>query len=1554
MTIFMVLFSLTGWQVAGQCSFTATASQGCSGGTGSIQLSLTGVAPWQITWTGTTPGSQNTSSSLHVLAGLVNGNYSLTVTDATGCTSTGAATVLQPPLGLDLTTTSLPSCSSPAGSINLTVNGGIPPYTYVWSNGAVVEDPTSLTIGVYTVTVTDANGCTAVKQTTVGSAININGVVTYQSCTANANGNINVSVSGGQAPYTYLWSNAETIDDLSNVAPGNYTVTVTDMLGCTASATYTLSQNPVPVITITGNSVICAGTSTTITASAPGALDYSWSDGATGAVRTINNLAVPGGTFTVTVTNTSGCTATKTHHITVNPLPVINISGSSSICAGASTTLTATGDGTFLWSTTAISTSIEVSTPGVYTVTVTSPNGCTATASTTVVLSPMPVINITGNQVICVGSSSVLTATEGVNYIWSNGSNISNITVSTAGTYTVTVTNSSGCVATASVTVIINQTPTASISGVLSICAGQTTTLTAAGGDSYDWNTTATTPSITVFTPGTYTVTVTNIAGCTATKQVTVGPVIATTLDASAVSCAPDALVNIDITATGGQMPYTYSWNTGQITEDLSNMPQGEYTVTITDLNGCSNSATSNIAGNPSVPVVTLSKNANINCVVPTVTLTALPATNASYIWSSGATPVNGTNKATVTAAGTYTVTVTNTQSGCTGTAVITVTSNGNIPNISSQVTPPTCSGCNGVINITASGGLSPYTYDWADLPGTNNPEDKTNLCGGTYTLTVTDANGCTISTSTVVSQPTAIIISVVPGGITKPTCFGASNGAIDLTVTSGQAPYTYLWSTGDITEDITGIPAGNYTLTVTDIAGCTKTQTLTVTQPSLLISNPSSFPVTCQGMNDGSIHISVAGGTSPYSYIWSDGSIMGNRNNLEPGVYAVTITDSKGCTSTQSVEVSGVSAISSQPLTTQSCGSTTVNASATTGGTVPYTYLWSNAITGPINVLSASGNYSLTITDANGCTLVQTFDIAVVPENECAFFAGRVVSDDNNNCFNDAEPGLGGWIVRASNATNTYYGLSNSDGSYYLGIPSNSIYAIEAIPPGSLWTTCPPLFLSAPVTPDTLTGVDLPVQRPLLCPELEVSLASGLVRRCLSNNIYSLSYCNNGTAPAENAYIVLSLDALTTPVSSNLPFTNLGNNNYRFNLGNLSVGQCGYFNVFFNVSCAANLGQTLCSSAHIYPDTTCMPVNALWSGASLQLSSTCNADSLKFNIKNVGFGPMNQALEYIVVEDHVMLLTAPVQLGSGQSTTIAVPSNGSTWYLSIPQVPYHPGYSMPALAVEGCTPNQAFSTGFVNQFPLDEADPWIDVDCKTVTGSYDPNDKTGFPTGYGEEHYIAPGTTLNYLIRFQNTGTDTAFTVRVVDTLSQWLDPATIRAGASSHPYTFDLTGEGIASFLFENIFLPDSNINEAASHGFVQFSILPKIITPLETVLENTAAIYFDLNEPVLTNTTHHRLGDHFITVGLWQPARPQYEVSVVPNPSNGAALISVKGLTNEAPLQLQIVDLYGKVVLDRPSASPQFRLEAIDLPEGMYVFRLIQEGALVGNGKIMVGRK
>jgi uncharacterized repeat protein (TIGR01451 family) len=330
----------------------------------------------------------------------------------------------------------------------------------------------------------------------------------------------------------------------------------------------------------------------------------------------------------------------------------------------------------------------------------------------------------------------------------------------------------------------------------------------------------------------------------------------------------------------------------------------------------------------------------------------------------------------------------------------------------------------------------------------------------------------------------------------------------------------------------------------------------------------------------------------------------------------------------------------------------------------------------------------------------------------------------------------------------------------------------------------------------------------------------------------------------------------------------------------------------------------------------------------------------------------MSNNLEYIVIEDGLMNRAGSAPpLAPNQEMILRVPANGATWRVEAEQEPYAPNQSLPMLSVEGCTTTGAFTTGFVSQFPANDYDEWVDIECRPNQGSYDPNDKQGFPTGYGANHYIRPGTEIEYLIRFQNTGTDTAFNVYILDTLSSWLDPAGIQPGASSHNYRFELRGEGTLLFEFRDIMLPDSNVNEPASNGFVKFRIRPRADVPLETDVYNKAAIYFDFNEPIITNTTQHRIGEDFITVASWDPQIPQYKVSVTPNPASERAYIRLSGSPETGNYQFLLTDPSGRTARVLHNSAAVFELQRGDLPAGVYFFQVRLEGEPCGLGKLIL---
>ncbi len=273
------------------------------------------------------------------------------------------------------------------------------------------------------------------------------------------------------------------------------------------------------------------------------------------------------------------------------------------------------------------------------------------------------------------------------------------------------------------------------------------------------------------------------------------------------------------------------------------------------------------------------------------------------------------------------------------------------------------CNGANtGSIDLTVSGGTSPYTYSWT---GGVTTQDRSNLTAGTYTVTVTAA-GCTSTISANITQPSALTLSTTQVNV---SCNGGSNGSIDLTVTGGVSPYTYAWSNNATTQDITGLVAGTYTVTVTDANSCTKTLSATITQPEALALSNTQVNVLCNGNSTGSIDLTVSGGTSPYTYAWSNSATTQDVSNLAAGTYTVTVTDANACTKTLSATITQPSALSlSKTQVDVLCnGNSTGSIDLTvSGGTSPYTYAWSNsATTQDISGLVA-GTYTVTVTDAN------------------------------------------------------------------------------------------------------------------------------------------------------------------------------------------------------------------------------------------------------------------------------------------------------------------------------------------------------------------------------------------------------------------------------------------------------------------------------------------------------------------------------------------------------------------------------------------------------------
>jgi large repetitive protein len=913
-----------------------------------------GTAPYTYAWT----GGQTTQTA----TGLCPATYTVTVTDANGCTAQRTVTINAltcTGFAVAVNTTSLTCSEAGNGAATAVVTNGTAPFSYLWSTGATTQAISGIAAGNYSVTVTDALNCEQ----------SVDGVVTQPdllqaatavdnvTCFGFANGTIDLTVTGGTTPYSFAWSNGSTSEDLTGLGPNTYNVTVTDANGCTVNRSATVTEPAILAASSVNTNVTCFGGSDgAIDLTVTGGLapyQYSWAHGP--VTQDVSGLTA--NTYSVTIVDQNGCVLPFSTSITQsdNFVPTITAGGPTTFCQGGSVVLTATEGASYLWSTGATTQSITVSTTGNYSVTVTTAQGCSGTSSATPVLvnpNPTPTASAIGATTFCQGGSVQLTTGSFSSYAWSNGATTQSITVSTGGSYSVTVTNANGCVGTSnSVNVTVNPLPTPTVTpqGPTTFCQGGSVTLTSTAAASYLWSTGATTQSITVSTAGSYSVTVTNANGCVGTSASV--PVTINSL--------PTPTVNVSGPTTfcqGGSVTLTaspaasYLWSNNATTQAITVSTAGSYSVTVTDANGCqATSSPVNVTVNPTPAPTITAGGPTTFCQGGSVTLTSSPS--ASYLWSTGAT----TQSITVSTSGSYTVTVTN-ANGCTGTsAPVSVTVNTPPTSTITPIGPTTfCEG--GSVQLIASGGAS---YEWSNGATT---QAITVSVGGTYTVRVFDANGCsTLSapvTITVNPRPTVAIDADGPTNI----CAG---GSVTLTATSATA-VSYLWNTGATSQSISVSTAGSYTVTVTDANGCTRTSTprgVTVTpnpSPTVTASGPTTF---CPG---GSVTLTASLATS---YLWSTGATTQAITVSTAGIYTVTATDDNGCQGTSApVNVT----INSNPAPTVTAGGPTTlcqGQSVTLTASAGASYLWSTGATTQSITVSSAGNYTVTVTDANGCS---------------------------------------------------------------------------------------------------------------------------------------------------------------------------------------------------------------------------------------------------------------------------------------------------------------------------------------------------------------------------------------------------------------------------------------------------------------------------------------------------------------------------------------------------------------------------------------------------------
>ena len=556
----------------------------------------------------------------------------------------------------------------------------------------------------------------------------------------------------------------------------------------------------------------------------------------------------------------------------------------------------------------------------------------------------------------------------------------------------------------------------------------------------------------------------------------------------------------------------------------------------------------------------------------------------------------------------------------------------------------------------------------------------------------------------------------------------------------------------------------------------------------------------------------------------------------------------------------------------------------------------------------------------------------------------GQLFVDADADCQSDnGEAGLAGHTVyaRGEQTGFNYQGITDANGNYALqAFNLDQTVTLSSDIMASASPNCQNSF-SFPVNPNTTVTQELPVILNADCNELSVDMAVPILRRCFTTS-YHVNACNQSAQEVEDVYTIVTFDNYLLVQSASLPYTALGNNQYRVDLGDMPPGDCERISFTILVSCDAPLSYVHCSEAEIFPFDDCD-----YSGPVLIVNNTCNTDSVRFEIKNVGNSALSTPVEFVVVEDVIMYTggqTNSLAVNDGQ--TLAVPANGSTWMLRVAQAPEHPWQGIVSSVVRGCGGNDN-STAPV-QLGVNNPNPFETTDCQANVGSYDPNDKAAVPAGYGAQHLLEANTDIEYKIRFQNTGTDTAFTVVVLDTLSSRLNPYSVRPGASSHTYTYELLDGNVLRFRFDNIMLPDSNVNEPGSNGFVKFKVSQMPDLADGTRIENDAAIFFDFNDPVITNTTFHEIGDHFIVSAVVDPGQTIVR-RVFPNPAQTAATFELEQSLQDGSFLLY--DALGRVLRTQSVQGTQYRFERGDLPAGAYQYRIQEGAATLATGTLLI---
>ena len=926
---------------------------------GIVTTTSNAVDPITYTW--------STGETTKDLNNIPAGGYTLSITDDNGCTKSKTFAVAEPAAALSATSliTHVLCYGNSTGKISLTTTGGTAPYTYGWSTGATNGVVQNLAAGSYSVTVTDNKGCLFPATYSVNQPITpltLGSTITDVNCFGQSTGAIDITASGGTAPYSYKWDNNSTDEDRSALPSGNYSVVATDKNNCTVSSPFTVNQLPAISASLAAKQYI-GGTNISCSGLNDGEIDltpsggtapytYLWSNGSSDE----DQIGLTAGTYLATVTDINGCS--NSFSTTLNQPEVLSQSISDKTYAGGwnitcngfadgeITPIASGGTAPYSYFSNGILLSSGKATglsAGAYLISTSDANGCQVDAIDTLyepgVLTASSTLSQhnSGDHVACFGDKTgninltTVGGTSPYTFDWSESSTTEDISDLGAGTYSVTIQDANNCLFNNSFTLTepgalsLGLQPSVYPSGDNISCFGfkdGSVKSTVTGGASpynYSWSNGALSPDISLVTAGTYNLLITDLNGCKISQSVTLTSPTQLThgftlsnFNGYGVSCFNGSNGTIQSKPQNGAGSYTWLWNTGDINPTISGKPAGNYTVTITDLNGCKLTDNVALTQPPKLNVNGSTSNFNgynIPCYgqsLGSINLTVSGGVSSyGYSWSGGLPSQKDQNSLP---AGNYSVTVTDANS-CVASYTVTLTEPAKINVVASQTAFIKCNGdLTGAYTAFPSGGITPYSYSWTNIGGTvvSNGATASNLAAGSYNLKLTDNNGCTYTlTGNIINQPSPISASITP---THLTCYNDASGAVSAVAGGGTPSYTYQWLGGPSSPNWNGLQVGTYALVITDNNLCKDTFNALITEPGdLVIATLSQQLVSCDGLPQGEIKTAANGGTLPYSFNWSNGSMGADLSGLFPGNYTLSVIDDHGCQTSQLYNVQNI-----------------------------------------------------------------------------------------------------------------------------------------------------------------------------------------------------------------------------------------------------------------------------------------------------------------------------------------------------------------------------------------------------------------------------------------------------------------------------------------------------------------------------------------------------------------------------------------------------------------------------------------------------------------------